>query len=153
MIREARKRASLTQAELARRGGVTQSVISAYERGMREPSFGAVDMLLDAMSIELTMTPLRPLDLLRRRRDEIEKVLGAHGLVTVGVFGSVARGEEDDASDIDLLIDVRPGTGLLSVTAAQDELERLLGRPVDLVPRAGLKRDVAAEATRDLVVL
>ncbi|MGH4014469.1 MAG: helix-turn-helix transcriptional regulator [Pseudonocardiaceae bacterium] len=40
MIREARRRARLSQTDLARRAGVAQSVISAYESDRREPSFG-----------------------------------------------------------------------------------------------------------------
>jgi transcriptional regulator with XRE-family HTH domain len=48
VIREARKRAALTQAQLAARSGIAQSVISDYERGKREPSFGAVDVLMSA---------------------------------------------------------------------------------------------------------
>ncbi|MBS1897622.1 MAG: helix-turn-helix domain-containing protein [Actinobacteria bacterium] len=153
MIREARKRAGMTQIELARRSGIAQNVISDYERGKREPSFGAVDLLLGAAGLTIEYAPLSELERIRRRRDEIVDVLAAHGLTNVGVFGSVARGEETSTSDIDLLVDIADGTGLLAIIGAQVELEDLLGRSVDLVPRDGLKADVTPSVTRDVVML
>ncbi len=153
MIRDARARAGLTQVELALRSGIAQNVISDYERGKREPSFGAVDILVSAAGLEIEFTPLSELDRIRRRRDEIVELLAMHGLTNVGVFGSVARGEETSASDIDLLVDISPGTTLITIIGAQIELERLLGRPVDLVPRDGLKPDVAPAVARDVVML
>lgn len=153
MIRHARARAGMTQVELARRSGIAQNVISDYERGKREPSFGAVDLLLGAAGLTLEFTPLSELDRVRRRRDDVEKVLTAHGLMNVAVFGSVARGEETGMSDIDLLVDAPPNIGLFALLRAQEELEQLLGRAVDLIPRSGLKPDVAANAVRDEVPL
>lgn len=153
MIRDARARAGLTQVELARRSGIAQNVISDYERGKREPSFGAVDILLGAAGLTIEYKPLPELERVQRRRDEIVEVLAAHGLTNAGVFGSVARGEETSASDIDILVDIAPGTTLLTIIGAQIELENLLGRPVDLVPRDGLKPDVAPAVARDVVSL
>ena len=153
VIREARKRAGMTQVELARRSGIAQNVISDYERGKREPSFGAVDVLLEAAGLTIEYAPLSELERVRRRRDEIVDVLAAHGLTNVGVFGSVARGQETSTSDIDLLVDIADGTGLLAVIGAQMALEDLLGRSVDLVPRDGLKADVAPSVARDVVML
>jgi len=153
VIRDARARAGLTQVELARRSGIAQNVISDYERGKREPSFGTVDVLMNAAGLTIEYAPLSELERVRRRRDEIIEVLAAHGLTNVGVFGSVARGEETSTSDIDLLVDIAPGTGLFPLLRAQGHLESLLGRDVDLVPRAGLKPDVAVNATREEVPL
>ncbi|QSB24026.1 helix-turn-helix domain-containing protein [Curtobacterium sp. 24E2] len=48
LIRDARDRAELTQVQLARRAGVTQSVISTYENGRREPSLAALQRMLRA---------------------------------------------------------------------------------------------------------
>lgn len=53
LLRQARKRAGLSQVELATRAGVTQSVISAYESGHRQPSIPALAALVDAAGYEL----------------------------------------------------------------------------------------------------
>ncbi|HVT77532.1 MAG TPA: helix-turn-helix transcriptional regulator [Acidimicrobiales bacterium] len=60
LIREARERAGLTQAELAARSGVAQSTISAYESGKREPGVEALERLLDAAGYELTIRRRMP---------------------------------------------------------------------------------------------
>ncbi|MBI4082179.1 MAG: nucleotidyltransferase family protein [Candidatus Lambdaproteobacteria bacterium] len=77
-------------------------------------------------------------ELLRSRRAEILRVAEAHGAANVRVFGSVARGEATDASDIDLLVEMKPGHGLLDLAALTLSLRDLLGRPVDVVNADGL---------------
>lgn len=70
----------------------------------------------------------------------------------LAVFGSAARGEQREESDVDLLVEFDPAAkvGFLHFLGLAEELEALLGRKVDLVPKAGLKpmiRDrVLAEA-------
>src|SRR5687768_11965291 len=54
-----------------------------------------------------------------------------HGARNVRVFGSMARGEARPDSDVDFLIDVEPGRTLLDVIALEQDLEALLGRPVE----------------------
>ena len=78
------------------------------------------------------------------RRNKVKKLADAYGLSNLRVFGSVARGEETDQSDLDLLVDVTPGVGLIGLARAQHELEELLGARVDLVPASDLKPGVAA---------
>jgi transcriptional regulator with XRE-family HTH domain len=56
-LRDARRRAGLTQAELARRGGTSQATISAYERGRKEPSLETLSRLLAASGARLTAAP------------------------------------------------------------------------------------------------
>ena len=90
---------------------------------------------------------------LRERRHEVIRLAGAHGLHSIRVFGSVARGEERPDSDIDLLVTVDPGTSLLSLAKAQRDLESLLGAGVDLVPEGDLKPGVVESVRRDLVAL
>lgn len=71
---------------------------------------------------------------------------------TLSVFGSVARGEAGDASDIDLLVEFDRPVGLFHFVTVKERLESLLDLPVDLVTPRGLKaplRDrVLAEARR-----
>lgn len=163
LIRAARQRAGLSQTELGRQAGVTQSVISAYESGARQPSLPMLERLVGATGSELDVRVLysavaqQPEGALVRRvrihRSEILAVLAAHGLTNPRLFGSVARGEEIPGSDVDLLIDVPAGVGLLTLARCQAELEALLGAVVDLVPAADLKHGVADHVLADAVAL
>jgi predicted nucleotidyltransferase len=69
------------------------------------------------------------------------------------LFGSVARGDEGSESDVDLLVDVPPGLGLVALGRCEAELERILGAQVDLVPAGDLKPGVAAEVLAETVAL
>ena len=153
LLREARTEASLTQSEVARRAGVTQSVVSAYESGSREPSLPTLRRLIEATGRELEMhvRPARSrLEQLngpvgrrvRKHRPEIKRVAERHGMSNLRVFGSVARGEDRPDSDVDLLVDLAPDVSLFTLARLQRELEEILGAPVDLVPSNGLKPGV-----------
>jgi predicted nucleotidyltransferase len=143
--------------ELGRRAGVTQSVVSAYESGARQPSLPTLERLVRATGYKLDITVREPkpraraLDgpvgqkLLRHRR-KVRDIIARHGLSNVRVFGSVARGEDAAESDLDLLVDVGPGVGLVGLARCERDLEALLGVPVDLVPADDLKPAVAVSA-------
>jgi uncharacterized protein len=79
------------------------------------------------------------IDDLARVRGQILAVAARHGALNVRVFGSVARGDADAASDIDFLVDFEPGRSLLDLAALLVDLEDLLGHPVDVVTESGLK--------------
>jgi predicted nucleotidyltransferase len=79
------------------------------------------------------------IDDLARGRGQILAVAARHGALNVRVFGSVARGDADAASDIDFLVDFEPGRSLLGLAALLVDLEDLLGHPVDVVTESGLK--------------
>ncbi|MDY7106766.1 MAG: nucleotidyltransferase domain-containing protein [Actinomycetota bacterium] len=81
--------------------------------------------------------------LLREQRQAIVDLAARRGATNVRVFGSVARGTDDPSSDVDLLVDLDVGVGLLSVLGLERELGDLLGRKVDVVPTVGLKPAVA----------
>lgn len=55
------------------------------------------------------------------------------------MFGSVARGDDDEFSDIDFLVDFEDGSSLFDLLHLTEELETLLGVPVDVVSTGGLK--------------
>jgi uncharacterized protein len=82
--------------------------------------------------------------LVEQHRDAIKAVAARHHGRRVRLFGSVARGDERDGSDIDLLVDFSPESSLFDLLHLNRELEELLHRPVDVVSRGGLKeRDQA----------
>lgn len=76
-----------------------------------------------------------------------------HGAYNLRVFGSVARGEADMASDVDLLVDLEAGRSLIDLGALLVELEAELGMPVDVVTEAGLRPAIRASVLRDAVPL
>jgi predicted nucleotidyltransferase len=77
-----------------------------------------------------------------QQRAEILRLAAAHGARNVRVFGSVARGDADERSDIDFLVDLEPGRSLLDLGGMLDDLEALLGRPVDVVTERGLRERI-----------
>ena len=76
--------------------------------------------------------------LLTEKREEILRIAERHGAYNVRVFGSVARGDAGAASDVDLLVDVRPDHSAFFPGGLVADLEDLLGRRVDVVEPAGL---------------
>ena len=78
-------------------------------------------------------------NLLKQKREEILKIAARHGASNVRIFGSVARGEADDRSDIDILVTFESGVSLLDHAALMLDLESLLGCKVDVVSEKGLR--------------
>jgi predicted nucleotidyltransferase len=72
------------------------------------------------------------------------------GAQNVRVFGSVARGDDAKSSDVDLLVDLDEGVGLVALAGLKRELTALLSVDVDVVPadslKAGIRDEVLAEA-------
>jgi predicted nucleotidyltransferase len=89
-------------------------------------------------------------DLLQAKREEILRIAARHGARDVRVFGSVARGEASEQSDVDLLVSTTEHTSPWFPAALVEELERVLGRKVDVVTEEGLywllRRRILAEA-------
>ena len=81
--------------------------------------------------------------------EEIRAALSRHRGRRISLFGSVARGDASDESDIDFLVEFEAGSSLLDLLRLQDELMAILGRRVDVLSAGGLKaRDehIRAEA-------
>jgi predicted nucleotidyltransferase len=81
---------------------------------------------------------------------EILRVAQSHGARTVRVFGSRARGDATAESDLDLLISLEPGRSLLDVVAIKQDLEDLLGFPVDGLRRAVSRHTCGIVSSRRL---
>jgi hypothetical protein len=78
-------------------------------------------------------------ELLKEKRKDILSIAAKYGARNVRIFGSLARGEADERSDIDFLVEMEPGRSLLDLGGLQAELEALFGCPVDVVTEKGLK--------------
>ncbi len=91
-----------------------------------------------------------PLDrLIRERREEIREVAARHGVTSIRVFGSVARGESRPDSDLDLLIETGPKTSSWFPGGLISDLESMLGCRVDVVTEAGLNPWLRESVLRD----
>lgn len=78
------------------------------------------------------------LDDLRQKRRLIMRLAELANLEFVRVTGSVARGEAEPESDIDLIVDPQPGASLLDLAQFADDLEQLVGRPIDVLSSRSL---------------
>jgi predicted nucleotidyltransferase len=90
-------------------------------------------------------------DRLTELRDVIHRAAAASGARDVRVFGSVARGEEGEESDIDFLVTLEPGRTLLDLARLEMRLESLLGRRVDVMTEHGLREPVRSAALREAI--
>lgn len=101
-------------------------------------------MELSAMTFE---------QLLGTRREDIFRLARKHGAKNIRVFGSVARGEADERSDLDFLVEMEAGRSLLDLGGLQYDLEALLGHPVDVVTERGLKPRMRERILEEAVAL
>lgn len=158
LISRARKSAGMSQVELARRAGTSQPAIAAYESGARSPSVRTLDKIIRAAGASLVVD-LRPLSLgdgellmqLRSHQRRIRDLAKARLIHNVRVFGSIARGEETEDSDVDLLVDYDAASrGVLALAAFASDVEALIGTPVDVstpdLLRDEIRDQVLAEA-------
>jgi predicted nucleotidyltransferase len=84
-------------------------------------------------------------------RELIVSAAAANGASNVRVFGSVARGEDDERSDVDFLVQFEPGRTLLDIVRLETRLEGLLGRRVDVATESSLAEPVRSKALREAV--
>lgn len=90
-------------------------------------------------------------ELLKQKHAEILRIAGSYGAHNVRVFGSVARAEAGEQSDIDFLVEMEPGRSLFDLGGMQSELETALGCPVDVVTEKGLKARIRARVLQEAI--
>ncbi len=96
-----------------------------------------------------------PSQIVRARREEIRTIARRYPrLSNIRICGSVARGEDSEKSDIDLLVEPAPGATLFDMGGLREELEELLGVPVDVISINGRMSDaLRAALSKDAVSL
>ena len=78
------------------------------------------------------------LDQLKKLKKQIYQIAAKYGIKEVYVFGSVARGDETNLSDVDFLIEMESGASSFGIGAFQFEVQKLLGIQIDVVPTFAL---------------
>lgn len=86
--------------------------------------------------------------ILRERMPELER---DYGVSSLALFGSYVRGEEQDDSDLDVLVDFSVTPSLLDLARLQRTLSGYVGRQIDLVPRAFLRKGIGARVLNEAV--
>ena len=145
--RAARARLRLTQAELARRAGVSRAPLVNFEKGRGAPLRAS----LQALQSVLTDRPRHKsrlahvLRTLQKARPELE----ARGVRHLAVFGSVARMEDRPDSDLDVVVDIDPARriDIVDLAGIGGMVERLVGMKTDIVRR---RPDMKPELMSDL---
>ena len=92
-------------------------------------------------------------ELIKARREDILRTASQHGASNVRIFGSVARGNADEQSDLDLLVDMEPGRSLFDLGGLSADLEELLGCPVDVVTEKGLRDSIRSDVLQETIPL
>lgn len=90
-------------------------------------------------------------DALKRHRAEVLRLAAKYGATDVRVFGSVARGEADESSDIDFLVRMSPGRSAFDIGGLLMDLQDLLGRRVDVVTERGLRPRMRERVLREAI--
>ena len=96
---------------------------------------------------------MSPEELLQTKREDILRTASKYGAYNVRVFGSVARGEADSKSDIDLLVNMEPGRSLLDLSGLLIDLEDLLNCNVDVVTEDGLRDRIRERVLKEAIAL
>lgn len=141
----------MTQSALARAAGTSQPAVARYESGRIDPGVETLSRLVAACGMRLALGVEKALpgpvgDVLERARAEVLDLCAEHGAHRVRVFGSVARGEDRPDSDVDLLVDLKPGRTLLDLERLQVALTDLLGVTVDVATERILRDGVSEQA-------
>jgi len=159
MIRDVRKRARLSQVDLAERAQTSQPAIARYETGAAIPSLGTLERICVACGTTLVVRAIgrprrgargtRLFERIRRAKHRLLEAAKRHGVRNLRVFGSAARGDETAGSDVDLLVDLEPGRTLLDLIGFQQDAEGILRVGVDAAATDLLKEPVRKRALRE----
>lgn len=145
-IRVERLSAGLTQSHLAAAANVSQPNLSAYENGRRTPSPAVLDRIRCALQG-------RPSAKVHQHRDAIRRIVAEHHAHDPRIFGSIARGDDSAASDVDLLVDFDDDASLLDEVGLRLALSDLLRVEVDIVASDALRGKIRQRILSEAIAL
>lgn len=110
-------------------------------------------ILVDEINhFEIHFNPIKLIDKVRANKEKVHKIVADNGACNPRVFGSAARGEDHEESDLDILVDsVRGETSLISMVKIQEEISILIGVKVEVFTPDCLKEYIREEALKDAV--
>jgi len=158
MIRNLRKSRNLTQGQLGVLSGMTKSQISRMEKGILG-SPETVNRLLEAMGYDIELKVIDRYETIDGERQKVLDILGnfkkynagKYGIESLALFGSFSRGEQDEESDVDVLIALK-SPSLYIYAEIKAALESILKRRIDLVPSKARKIEgFNKEISKDLI--
>lgn len=143
-IRAERLAAGMSQSQLALAAPVPQPNLSAYENGRRAPSPEVLERISRALAG-------RPSVRVAQHRDDIRTLVAEHRGAAPRIFGSVARGEDEPGSDLDLLVEFSDEATLLDEVGLRLALRDLLRIEVDVVAADTLRGEFGDRVLREAV--
>jgi predicted nucleotidyltransferase/DNA-binding XRE family transcriptional regulator len=148
-LKALRLRHRLTQKQVAAYAGMQQPVVSAVENGVRATPEARARVLAAIRALA------RPGEgLTHDVRTQALAVFAKYGASDVRIFGSVSKGTDHPGSDIDFVAKFPPGFSLFEMMALEEELEDVIGLPVDVIsddPRAGRVLEAINKSATPLV--
>lgn len=128
----------VSQRDIAKTLGVTQSAVSQMIAASRARA-------------KLTQGPVGRK--LAEHRAEVIRIARSRGASNLRVFGSVSRGQDDEDSDLDLLVTMPRDVGMFQIAGLGEDLAEVLGVHVDVIPEHIVKRDVLPALKRTAVAV
>ena len=125
----------MSQRQIAEALGISQPAVSQQLRHAPD---------LDGVHPEALLDAAAPV---------LKELATDRGYRRLAVFGSVARGEAGQDSDIDLIVEAPPGTSSFEFVRFKQLIEQVLGREIDLISYGGLKPTMDDDIRRDAVLL
>ena len=104
------------------------------------------------MSAE-TIVPRTVMEILTSKKEELNSLAQKYGAHNIRIFGSVARGEETEGSDIDLLVEMDEDASLLDLSLLKNDLEDMLGKTIDITTPPALHPMLAESILKEAVPL
>lgn len=100
---------------------------------------------------------MRPTDAIRGKEGDIRRLIETYGFIEPKLFGSAARGDDHDGSDLDLLATIPPEMAgkisLFDIAELEDELQALVGVPVDFHVCNNMPEHLRQSIEREMVTL
>lgn len=91
--------------------------------------------------------------LIESRREQVLALAARRGITSIKVFGSMARGDGNEESDVDLLVTLAPDASGLALGGLVVDAQELLGRRIDVITEAGLHPAMRVRVLADAVLL